>query len=591
MPTDWGALYREHVDDLEALADDLADDLDDEGLARVVPATPGWTVHDVLAHLAGGPADFVVGRLDGAPGPEWTAAHVAERAHLPVAELFAELRSHLDWVTGWLGEQEVPGIVYDITVHHADVHEALGRGRLPEHLWRPVLEHIGPRQVPELMGRVDDYELFRAVFSRRSRAQMQAWGDGSGRPAARRDRCLRPSRGRPARRVLIAARATTRQRAIHKVATSPARGRLLAYRGSVPLPPSGRPTRRAPLVVLAVVACLALALPASGASGASGSSGIDARAGHVSTSASHAHARTKKDVRQRRELYVDPSLRAAHPEPAFAPVVRRAQPLWLTDYLRTPADAKRATQAYVRRAESAHRTPLLTVYNIPDRDCGAYSSQDDDITDAFYRSWVAQVAAGLRGSHPLVVLEPDAIAMMDNPACTRQGNRLALLRFATSKLTKAGAWVYLDAGHSGWRTPESMAPLLKRAGVAGARGVATNVAGTMSSADEATYARGLVASLSEAGVRGVKYVVDTSRNGAGRNGPTSGDYCNPTAARLGASPRLVFKGAFDGRLWVKRPGESDGTCNGGPSAGTFYPDGACRLQGRSAYDASTRRCR
>jgi endoglucanase len=23
-------------------------------------------------------------------------------------------------------------------------------------------------------------------------------------------------------------------------------------------------------------------------------------------------------------------------------------------------------------------------------------------------------------------------------------------------------------------------------------------------------------------------------------------------------------------LWIKRPGESDGTCNGGPPAGTFW---------------------
>ena len=48
--TDWGALYREHVGAVCALATDLTAD----ELAREVPATPAWTVHDVIAHLAGG---------------------------------------------------------------------------------------------------------------------------------------------------------------------------------------------------------------------------------------------------------------------------------------------------------------------------------------------------------------------------------------------------------------------------------------------------------------------------------------------------------------------------------------------------------
>jgi hypothetical protein len=92
--TDWGALYREHVADVSALAGDLSD----EQLAMLVPATPTWTVHEVLAHLAGGASDAVTGRMDGAPSPEWTSRHVSERARLPVADLLAELQSHQDAV-------------------------------------------------------------------------------------------------------------------------------------------------------------------------------------------------------------------------------------------------------------------------------------------------------------------------------------------------------------------------------------------------------------------------------------------------------------------------------------------------------------
>ena len=62
-------------------------------------------------------------------------------------------------------------------MHHADLHEAFGKPRLAEHLWQPVAETVGSR-AQELVGTVPPYELFRAVFSRRSRDQMRAWDVG-----------------------------------------------------------------------------------------------------------------------------------------------------------------------------------------------------------------------------------------------------------------------------------------------------------------------------------------------------------------------------------------------------------------------------
>lgn len=172
--TDWGVLYRDHV----AAVSDLAGDLTDDQLRTTVPGTPAWTVHDVLAHLAGGASDAVTGRMDGAPSPEWTARHVNERHQLPVRELVDEMRSHQDAIAESTVDNPRPAIVWDISVHHADLHEALGLGTMPEPLWGPVLGGVAPMMfgaagVPE---DVDPYELYRALFSRRSRAQMQAWG-------------------------------------------------------------------------------------------------------------------------------------------------------------------------------------------------------------------------------------------------------------------------------------------------------------------------------------------------------------------------------------------------------------------------------
>jgi len=167
--TDWGALYRDNV----AAVSELAPTLSEEQLATIVPATPAWTVHEVLAHLAGSAMDAVTGRMDGAPGPEWTSRHVSERARLPVADLVAELHQHQDAVAASAAGNPRPALVWNIAVHHADLHEALGLPRLPDRLWLPIADAVSP---PAVVGAVSPYELFRAAFSRRSRAQMLAWG-------------------------------------------------------------------------------------------------------------------------------------------------------------------------------------------------------------------------------------------------------------------------------------------------------------------------------------------------------------------------------------------------------------------------------
>ncbi|MDO9497962.1 MAG: glycoside hydrolase family 6 protein [Nocardioides sp.] len=321
--------------------------------------------------------------------------------------------------------------------------------------------------------------------------------------------------------------------------------------------------------------CLLLALVAGLLTFGGPVAGADEGADEVAADATYGRA---VDVRRTRGLFVDPLMHAAQAGAEFRRIGKRAQPLWVTDHYQLK-NVKAAVRRYASRAIKAGKTPLLSVYNIPDRDCGLYSSQDDQITDKYYRAWVTKVAGGLTGTKPMVILEPDAIAFIGNPACTGRGNRLGLLQFAVRRLTRAGAWVYVDAGHSGWQTPKHMAPLLKRAGVGLARGFATNVANTRATPDELTYARAILRRLKRLSVRGSKFVIDTGRNGAGRNGPANGDVCNPLAARLGKPPRLVFNGPYDGNLWVKNPGESDGPCNGGPASGLWWPDGARRLMG------------
>jgi uncharacterized protein (TIGR03083 family) len=171
--TDWGQLYRDHVDALSGLAPTLTA----EQLATTVSATPLWTVHEVLAHVAGVSHDAVEGRMDGAPGPEWTERHVSERRELPVDDLVAELQANQEQIAESVADNPAPAFVWNLVVHHADLHEALGLSAMPERLWRPVADAVAQR-APDLAASVPAYELFRAVFSRRSRAQMQGWATG-----------------------------------------------------------------------------------------------------------------------------------------------------------------------------------------------------------------------------------------------------------------------------------------------------------------------------------------------------------------------------------------------------------------------------
>ena len=176
MVTDWGEVYRSNVDAVTALATGLTA----EQLATRVPATPEWTVREVVAHLAGSPSDALSGRMDGAPGPEWTARHVRERSELSTDELVAEIRGVADDVVATLEGNARPALVWNVVVHHADLHEALGLGVPPDHMWQPVVEAMRPAlgEHAEAFAGVSDYELFRAFFSRRSRAQTAAWGTG-----------------------------------------------------------------------------------------------------------------------------------------------------------------------------------------------------------------------------------------------------------------------------------------------------------------------------------------------------------------------------------------------------------------------------
>jgi endoglucanase len=252
-------------------------------------------------------------------------------------------------------------------------------------------------------------------------------------------------------------------------------------------------------------------------------------------------------------------------------IAARPQAVWVTGGTSLPRPLADASGLAVR----SHRVLVAVLYAIPHRDCGAYSAGGE--TAAHYRTLVRAVAPALGRARAAVVLEPDALALLPCLSPTQKTERYSLLRDAVHVLSAAGATVYVDAGHAHWVPPATMAARLRSAGVGGARGVAINVSGYETTSASTSYVRELGTRLA-----GLHAVIDTSRNGLG---PTSdAQWCNAPGRALGSAPHRVATGPVDALLWVKHPGESDGSCGRGePAAGAFWSAYAAGLVHRTPW--------
>lgn len=274
-----------------------------------------------------------------------------------------------------------------------------------------------------------------------------------------------------------------------------------------------------------------------------------------------------------RPFYVNPASKASralqgNADPLLAAVANTPTAYWM-DNISTPSiDAK-----YIADAQAAGTTPILALYGIPNRDCGSYAAGGFGSAGA-YRGWVDGVAAAIGTGPAAVVLEPDALAMIDCLSPGQQQERLDLIRYAVETLSRNPATgVYVDAGHPRWVAADVMAGRLNQVGIEKARGFSLNTANFFTTEESVGYGQAV------SGMTGGKpFVIDTSRNGAG---PVENDplyWCNPSGRALGVAPTTnTGNPQIDAFLWVKRPGESDGACRGAPSAGTFVSSYAIDL--------------
>jgi endoglucanase len=280
-------------------------------------------------------------------------------------------------------------------------------------------------------------------------------------------------------------------------------------------------------------------------------------------------------------LFVDPesqamlrtkALRAASPEKAaiIDRIAQQPQATWFGEW---NTDIYRAIEYFVTRAQREGAVAVMIAYNIPFRDCGQHSAGGLKEADD-YKLWIRKFQAGIGDRPAVVILEPDAIPQLDQ--CldeAQQKQRLELYNDAV-KVLRMGkkTAVYIDAGHARWVAADVIAPRLKQAGIDHAHGFSLNVSNYVTTQENLEYGK----QVSELLGGGVHFVIDTSRNGAG---PAPGDeWCNPPGRKIGKPPTTnTNEPLADAFLWLKRPGESDGECNGGPRAGVFWDERAVEL--------------
>jgi endoglucanase len=276
-------------------------------------------------------------------------------------------------------------------------------------------------------------------------------------------------------------------------------------------------------------------------------------------------------------LYVDPysdarrtadRLAASGDAPAAALVKTIAdQPtaVWLGDWW-SPTLLLSVIQRHIRAAAAQDATLAFVTYAIPHRDCGGFSA--GGLSPDQYLAWNRTIAGALAGTHAVVLIEPDSLAMLSSAKCAGEATiRLPLIRSAVEILNAAGLTTYLDGGNARWLSPTVQASWLTAAGISEAHGFFTNVSNFDATQTERDYA-GKVSSR----VGWKHFVIDVSRNGNG----WTGAWCNPPGAALGQNPQITEAATvkLEALLWVKHPGTSDGACDGGPPAGAWFQSAA-----------------
>lgn len=191
MPA-YRVLYQESLGRIQTL-------VNKQNAETSVPACPGWTVRDTIAHLLGVFVDASARALG--DGDDWSAGHIARSRGRSLGDLMAEWH-HRTHTTPGIFEIYGPVLVADLVAHEFDIRGALGNTQardLPvvrsvalfylealDYVWREegvpplrIITETKPLDIggddPQASVEIGWWELGRLVSGRRSPDQLHGY--------------------------------------------------------------------------------------------------------------------------------------------------------------------------------------------------------------------------------------------------------------------------------------------------------------------------------------------------------------------------------------------------------------------------------
>jgi hypothetical protein len=215
VDVDLGALYAAARQRITAVLQGVPP----EAATYPCAATPGWTVHDVVAHVRGITGDVRTGNLAGVATDPWTAAQVERHRDDPLPQLLTDWAVDAapfeEFLTGPHGEGAARAVI-DVHAHEHDIYGAVlpragdgSRPALPDRfaVWGLAalvdgfVERVREAGLDDVCVRAKEgdvfgvvgapvtlaasrFDLFRAMLGRRSAAQVCAfdWGGADAVP-------------------------------------------------------------------------------------------------------------------------------------------------------------------------------------------------------------------------------------------------------------------------------------------------------------------------------------------------------------------------------------------------------------------------
>ena len=249
-------------------------------------------------------------------------------------------------------------------------------------------------------------------------------------------------------------------------------------------------------------------------------------------------------------------------------IAREPRALWLGRFTRPNFFVK--VRRLIDPAQAEGSVPIFTVLRAQATGCSPGYTGGGTAEDARTRAWYDDLAGAIGSARVVIAFEPDSLGTIDCLTPSRRDDRLRLLRYGVTALSKLpNATIYLEAGASDWEAASRTAKQLRAIGIAKVQGFMLNA--THYDWTSANIKHGLAISRK---VGGKHFIINTAENGRGPVHYKSGRrvinvWCNPGLRGLGPPPTTdTAHPKVDAYLWINRPGYAQ-SCQGRPIA--WYP--------------------